>query len=299
MSRGLRLAVALLLAFAILGLFAWLFQGRHIDVLSPAGVVADEQRKILLFALILSMFVVIPVFGILTFVSLKYRASKRPIDYSPEWGESKRLELIWWGVPIAIIAVLGTVIYNTSHSLDPYKKIAGDNAIEVQVIGLQWKWLFIYPDYGVASLNRMPIPVDTPIRLVLTTEAPMSALWYPALGSQIYAMNGMESQLNVKATKLGQYKGYNTNINGEGYAKMIATADAISMNDFLKWTSNTKTENNLLDMPVYEEIAEPEIVRDFKSYRLDDTSIYDTVLMRNMTHGAGASMHHGPGATHE
>ncbi len=299
MSRGFRLAVALLIAFAILGLFAWLLQGKQIDVLSPAGVVADEQQKILLFALILSTFVVVPVFGILTFVSLKYRASKRPVDYSPEWGESKRLELIWWGVPIAIIAVLGTVIYNTSHSLDPYKKIAGDNAIEVQVVGLQWKWLFIYPDYGVASLNRMPIPVDKPIRLVLTTEAPMSALWYPALGSQIYAMNGMESQLNVKATKLGQYKGYNTNINGEGYAKMTATADVMSMDDFLKWTNNTKSENNLLNMPVYEEIAEPEIVQDFKSYRLDDTSLYNTVLMRNMTHGAGASMHHGPGATHE
>lgn len=299
MSHIVRVGAIFAAVVLLLGMFTWLIYGKQIDVLNPAGVVAEEQRTILLFSLILSAFVVIPVFTILVYVSIKYRAKNQSSKYDPEWGESAKLEVVWWGVPIAIIAVLGTVIYTTAHSLDPYRKIAGSDAVEVQVIGLQWKWLFIYPDYGVASLNQMPIPVDRPVRLVLTTEAPMSALWYPALGSQIYAMNGMESQLNIKATKLGEYKGYNTNINGEGYAKMIATAKVTSSDAFVKWVNNTKQQDIVLTMDSYEELAEPELNRASISYRLEDDTLYDTVLMRNMAHGAGSSMHSGHGASDE
>lgn len=299
MSHIVRVGAIFAAVVLLLGMFTWLIYGKQIDVLNPAGVVAEEQRTILLFSLILSAFVVIPVFTILVYVSIKYRAKNQSSKYDPEWGESAKLEVVWWGVPIAIIAVLGTVIYTTTHSLDPYRKIAGSDAVEVQVIGLQWKWLFIYPDYGVASLNQMPIPVDRPVRLVLTTEAPMSALWFPSLGSQIYAMEGMESELNLKATKTGEYKGYNTNINGEGYAKMIATAKVTSQDSFLEWVDQAKRQNDVLDMYAYEKLAEPEVNRTVAHYRLDGDAVYDRVLMRNMTHGAGASMKHSHGASHE
>ena len=280
----------IIVAVLLVGLFAALLHGKQIDVLAPAGVVAEEQRQILMFALILSALVVIPVFVMLAVFSFKYRESNKKARYDPNWSENAVLEGVWWGIPIVIIGILGVITFQTSHSLDPYRKIGeGTKPLAIQVIGLQWKWLFIYPEHGVATLNYAPVPLEHPVHFSLTTEAPMSAFWIPALGSQIYAMNGMESQLNTKATKLGSYTGYNTNINGEGYAKMTFETDVVTEEAFADWVRKTKAEGSELDMKTYEKIAEPKAVTERRSYKLVDTELYTTVLHRNMSHGSGAT----------
>jgi len=286
MKRGVRIVVPIIVAILVIAIFAWLLRDKQIDVLQPAGVVAQQQRQVLFFALFLSACVVIPVFTLLIVFSVKYRAGNKKARYDPNFGEHKILEGLWWGIPIAIIGMLGVVAFQTSHSLDPYKKIDGSKELSVQVIGLQWKWLFIYPEYNVATLNYIAMPVDRPVHLSVTAEAPMSALWIPALGSQIYAMNGMDSQLNLKGTKLGEYTGYNTNINGEGYAKMTFTAKVMSTSDFSKWRSKIALAKNELDMEQFDILASPASVRDEKDYSLTDKDLYDQVVQRNMSHGS-------------
>lgn len=285
MMRGVKILLPVAVAALLVAVFAWLVHGKQIDVLQPAGVVADEQRAILMFALLLSAVVIMPVFTLLIVFSLKYRASNKSAKYDPELAENNILEGLWWAIPIAIIGVLGVLTYQTSHSLDPYKKIEGGKELSVQVIGLQWKWLFIYPEYNVATLNYVAMPVDRPVHFSLTTEAPMSALWIPALGSQIYAMNGMDSQLNLKGTKIGEYTGYNTNINGEGYAKMTFKAKVMTTKDFTKWQQKAEAAKEVLDMKKFDELARPEAVRDQRDYVLLENDLYDQVLSRNMSHG--------------
>ena len=279
-------------ALSLVGLFAWLVQGKHFDVLQPAGQVASKQLNILMFTVFLSAVVVIPVFTLLIYFSIKYREGNKKARYDPDWGENKWLEGLWWGIPIAIIGVLGVLAYQTSHSLDPYKKLAGENAIEVQVVTLQWKWLFIYPQYKVASLNYMPVEINRPVHFSLTAEAPMSSFWIPSLGSQVYTMNGMESQLNLNATKLGEYTGYNTNINGEGYAKMTFKAHVFSKDDFAFWAASALRSKNQLDMDAYEKLAKPKSVSATRTYALANDKLFDTIVERNMSHKETMTMEH-------
>jgi len=291
MKRGLRVIIPITVAGVLIAVFAWLVHGKQIDVIHTAGIVADEQRQLLFFALLLSACVVVPVFTLLILFSVKYRAGNKNSSYDPNFSENAVLEGLWWGIPIAIIGILGMLTYQTSHSLDPYKKLEGGKELSIQVIGLQWKWLFIYPEYNVATLNYMAAPVDRPVHLSLTAQAPMSALWIPALGSQIYAMNGMDSQLNLKGTKIGEYTGYNTNINGEGYAKMTFTAKIMSRNDFSNWQTKASSSKNMMDMATFDVLAKPESMRDERDYVLVDKDLYDKVMQRNMPHGHTSTEH--------
>lgn len=277
------------LGVSIFIVIMWLaLRGTTIDVLSPTGVVATQQRKILFFTLALSLLVVVPVFVMLGLFAYKYREG-RNADYKPEWGSSNKLEALWWGIPIAIIGVLGTLTWVTSHSLDPYKSIASEKSpLNVQVVALQWKWLFIYPDYNIATVNQLPIPVDRPVHLSLAADAPMSAFWIPSLGSQVYSMNGMSSQLNLMATKTGEYEGYNTNINGEGYAKMKFTAKVMKEADFQNWskTAGEKAMNagDHMDEATYRVLAKPSVVSEPQTYHLMSPGLYDTIVAKYMGH---------------
>ena len=287
MKRGVRIVVPIVAAILLVGLFAWLLKGKQIDVLAPAGEIAEQQRQILFFALLLSTLVVVPVFTLLIVFSVKYRAGNKKSKYDPNWGENTFLEGLWWGIPIAIIGVMGVLTYQTTHSLDPYKKLDGGQQVSVQVVGLQWKWLFIYPEHKLATLNYAPMPIDQPVHFTLSTEAPMSAFWIPALGSQIYAMNGMESQLNLKGTKIGSYTGYNTNINGEGYATMKFQAKVMSKSDFTAWVAKAKKSKDVLTMKTYNKLAESEIDTSERTYTLENAELFDAIVQRNMSHGAG------------
>ena len=218
MKRFLKASIIPLGISAFVVLMWLLLRDVDIPVLMPSGQVADGQRKLFVFTVILSLVVIIPVFVMLTVFAVRYRENnKYRADYKPEWDGSAKLEALWWGIPIVIIGILSVVTWQTSHSLDPYKPIASDKKpLEVQVVALQWKWLFLYPEYEVATVNELPLPVDRPVHFSLAADAPMSAFWIPALGSQIYSMNGMDSQLNLIADKVGTYKGYNPTSTAKG-----------------------------------------------------------------------------------
>ncbi len=285
MKRGLYITLPIVGSICIVAIFAFLLNGKQIDVLNPSGEVASAQRSVLLFTVFLSALVVVPVFTLLILFSIKYRAGNTKARYRPEWGDNKWLEGLWWGIPIVIIGILGTITYQTSRSLDPYKPLAGGKALEVQVVALRWKWLFIYPEQKIATLNYVAAPVDRPIHFSLTADAPMSAFWIPALGSQIYAMNGMESQLNLKATRTGNFTGYTTNINGEGYAKMKFLAKISNEREFAVWVNKAGASKNVMNSAAYEKLTKPLSEHDERTYVLTDQELFTTILQKNMSHG--------------
>ena len=270
----------------------WLLNGASVDVLQPAGAVAEQQLALLYLTLFLSALVVVPVFTMLIVFAVKYRASNKAARYEPEWSENRLLESLWWGIPIAIIGVLGVVTYQTSHSLDPYKPLASDQApLEVEVVALRWKWLFLYPEYGVATLNHLPVEVNRPIHFRLTADAPMSAFWIPKLGSQIYAMNGMQSELNLVANQPGSFTGYTTNINGEGYADMTFQLKAFKTAEFSDWVAQAKQVTPQMDKPTYDTLVAPKSDTRERTYRLTEPGLFATIMRAQSGHASHGGSH--------
>lgn len=278
MKRVFSIALPLAVIAGLIGLFWYLVAGKEIPVLQPSGEIAAAQYNLFVFTTALSLVVVVPVFTLLAYFAVKYRAGNAKANYDPEWSENRLLESLWWGIPICIIGILGIVIVQTSHGLDPSKELSGGKPLEVQVVALQWKWLFIYPEQNIATLNHLNIPLDRPVRFALTSDAPMSGFWIPALGSQVYAMSGMESQLNLKATKTGAYTGYTTNINGEGYAKMTFTTNVTSQTEFDAWTKKASASDTTMDQAAYDELAKPKSIQDERMYKLADAKLFETIV---------------------
>lgn len=280
-----RIFAGLILAAIVIGTVVLLKSG-HYDVLQTNGVVAERQRQLLVFTLLLSAVVVVPVFFMLGLFAWKYRSSRKPSKkarYTPEWASNRTLETIWWGIPIAIISVLAVIAWLTAHELDPYKAIASTRQpLEVQVVALEWKWLFIYPDLGIATLNQLPVEVNRPIHFSLTADAPMSAFWIPTLGSQIYTMNGMSSQLNLMATNTGDFMGYTTNINGRGYADMKFVTHSMTTEAFDAWVKQAKKTNAIMDEATYLKLTSPTTNDGEKVYQLTDRDLYNTAVMKYM-----------------
>ncbi len=271
-------------AIAVL-LFAlgwYMLRDTNVPVLHPSGVIAQSESQLIIFTVALSAIVVIPVFILLVVFALRYREGNIKAKYAPEWAHSRTLEVVWWGIPILIILVLSIVTWVSSHQLDPYKDIEGKAPmLEVDVVALQWKWLFIYPEQGVASVNELVIPVDRPVHFNLTADAPMSAFWIPALGSQIYSMDGMHSIVHLMATQKGTYTGYNTNINGAGYADMTFRVQSTSNGEFDAWIKRGLAAPGL-DMTSYARLEQPS-KSGVVQYSLSDKQIFDKVMAKYMT----------------
>ena len=288
----LRVAAAVSLAVIAAVLLTWLYlQDKNIAVFNPQGIIASQQRDLILFTLLLSFVVVVPVFVMLGVFAWKYREGNTKSKYTPEVEGNRWLETIWWGIPIIIIGILGYVTVKSTHELDPYKPIVSDTApLKVQVVALQWKWLFIYPEQKVASVNELRIPVGTPVDFEITADAPMSAFWIPNLGSQTYAMNGMTARLSLMADAPGSYRGTNTNINGEGYADMHF--QAIAMEDrrtFDDWMSDHRYDEKYTDMnwKSYVELAKPGVEEVPLYYQVTEEALYEKIINKYMNHSGG------------
>lgn len=289
-----RIAGIVILFLIIAGLIVTiLLDGKNIATLNPKGVIADQQLDLIVFTTLLGMVVVIPVFILLFMMAFKYREGNKKAVYQPDQEGSSLLEFFWWGIPILIILVLSVVTWISTHNLDPHRKLESDKqTLKVQVVALQWKWLFIYPDREVASVNELRLPVDTPVEFNITADAPMSAFWIPNLGTQVYAMNGMTSKLHLQASETGEYPGYNTNINGEGYAKMRFKAVVTSEKEFDMWTKAAHSSDRHLDWSMYNTLAKQSTDNPVTYYMLHDTSVYDQLIAKYMEHGG-----HGVGET--
>lgn len=285
MKRTLKIAMPICIVSAMIIVSWFLISQANFAVFEPAGWVALQQKKLLLFALALSLVVVVPVFFLLFWFGWKYREGNAKAVYQPEWDKNNRLEILWWGVPVVIIIILSVITWKTSHELDPYQKIVSANkTIRVEVVALQWKWLFIYPDLNIATVNELAMPVNHPVSFRLSADAPMSGFWVPQLGSQIYSMNGMATQVNLVANKTGTFKGYNTNINGEGYAHMTFDTKSLPEPDFERWVNNAHKSSNVLTMQSLESLIKPSYVDAPVYYHLQDDTIFDAIVMKYM-HG--------------
>lgn len=253
-------ALGLVLA-VIIGLLVWYLSTHSIPVFETGGVLAAKEKGLILFALLLAVIVVVPTFGLAIMIAIRYNEKNvtKKTKYRPDFDHSRLFESIWWGIPIVIIGILSYVAWNSSHTLSPYKSLAAvhKNALAVQVVNLDWKWLFIYPEQGIASVNLAEIPVNTPVDFQVTSDTIMNSFWVPALGGQIYAMPGMITQLNEEATKLGDFAGSPANIAGQGFSRMDFTIRSASLNDFSNWIENARMANRSLTSISYAALAKP------------------------------------------
>lgn len=277
--------MVLLLVIGGLGSFL-LLDGKDMAVLNPQGIIAAKQYDLFVFTTLLGLLVIIPVFVMLFAFAWKYRVQNpRKQKYTPEVEGNRLLEAVWWGIPIIIIFILSIVTWVSTHDLDPYKPIASDKKpVTIRVVALQWKWLFIYPDHGIATVNEVRFPEDTPINFEVTADSPMSAFWIPSLGSQVYAMNGMTSKLSLMADSTGEYRGSNTNISGEGYAQMDFQAISTTRQEFDQWAKAIAGSDSRLDWAEYERLATPSKNQPVAHYMLYEPDIYDRVIAKYMEH---------------
>ncbi|KAA0911062.1 cytochrome ubiquinol oxidase subunit II [Pusillimonas sp. ANT_WB101] len=221
----------------------------HISFLDPQGPIADAQRWHFYWVLgVMAVLVAGPIFVVLPFFAWRYRYGNKSARYTPKWDFSRSLELFSWGGPIVIVVVLAFFVWPDTHKLDPYKPLASDQpALRVQVIGYDWKWLFIYPDQGIATIGMMAMPMGRPVSIDLTSATVMQSFFIPALGSQIYAMGGMVTQLNLQASKPGRSLGENTMYNGNGFHQQKFNAVAMTPDQFNDWVANVRINGISLD----------------------------------------------------
>ncbi len=268
-----------LLAVIILGLAAFYLQTVNIPVLEPAGVVGQKERKLIIIAVLLALIVVIPVYVMLIGFAWHYREGNEKALYRPDFDHSRRLESLWWGVPMAIILTLSIITWKSSNELDPFKKLSSTTPeMNIQVVALQWKWLFIYPQQKVASVNFVQLPLNTPINFEITADAPMNSFWIPQLGGQIYAMSGMSTHLHLMADKAGAYYGSSANISGDGFAGMNFIARASSEREFNSWIGQASSTTDELSLNSYNKLALPSQNNPVSYYKLADKNLYDKVI---------------------
>jgi cytochrome o ubiquinol oxidase subunit 2 len=284
MSRKYKIAAGFIALVAVIVLATIYFQHHPVAVLDPKGPIGQKERNLMYVALGLSLIVVIPVFTMTFLIAWKYRAGNKHADYRPEWDHNLGYEAAWWGIPTAIILVLSVVAWNSSHSLDPYKPLAvkGRSPLTIQVVALNWKWLFIYPQQGVATINLAEFPVNTPLNFEITADAPMNSFWIPQLGGQIYAMPGMATELHLMAGQTGDYRGSSANISGAGFADMDFTARATSQSDYNKWLNAAKNSKQGLDSGGYQKLVQNSQNNPVSYYKLVDSNIFSEVVDKYM-----------------
>lgn len=220
--------------------------------LDPAGPIAAAQRAHLIDVVAWTMIAILPVFILVPIIIWRYRYRNTKARYTPNWEFSGWLDLVMWGVPFVIVAVLSTKLWFSTKALDPYKPIASAEApLYVQVVGLDWKWLFIYPDLGIATVNQLAFPVGASVSLDLTTDTVMQSFMISALAGQVYTMPGMRTKLHVLADTLGTFEGKNTQFNGVGFTEQKFDAVAMTLEAFTEWVAKVRLDGVPLDVQTY------------------------------------------------
>lgn len=227
-------------------------------LLDPKGPIGVDERWIIETAAGLMLLVVLPVIVLAVVIPWRYRASNTRATYRPEWAHSNRIEAVMWSIPVAIVAVLAVICWRTSHQLDPFRPIAStQKPIHIEAVALDWKWLFIYPDRHVATVNEVAMPVGVPVVFHITSATVMNSFFIPRLGSQIYAMANMQTADNLVASVPGTYRGISANFNGDGFSGMTFKVKAMSGADFDRWLAKAGAAAQTLDPSAYRALAKP------------------------------------------
>jgi cytochrome o ubiquinol oxidase subunit 2 len=241
----------------VLGLLALPLAGCG-GVLDPRGPVGASEKLVLLDSVGIMLVIVVPTIVTTLACAWWFRASNTRARYQPTWAFSGKLELIVWAIPALVVTFLGGIAWFGAHALDPYNPLSStEKPVEVEVVSLDWKWLFIYPDAGVASVNQLVIPTGRPVHFRLTSSGVMNSFFVPQLGSQIYTMAGMTSQLSLEADHAGTYHGLSAQFSGQGFASMHFEVRATSPADYATWISDAKSSGRGLDTASYVALATP------------------------------------------
>ncbi|WP_077314736.1 ubiquinol oxidase subunit II [Vibrio palustris] len=243
-------------------MLALALSGCKFVLLDPKGNVGVQEKELILTALVLMLIVVIPVILMTIYFAYKYRANNtKQEEYAPEWSHSTKIELVVWIVPIVIIAILATITWRSSHHLEPSKPIAkdGQETMTIQVVALDWKWLFIYPDQKIATVNYVAFPQKTPVKFKLVADNIMNSFFIPSLGSQLYAMPGMVTRLHLIADEPGEYRGIGASYSGHGFSHMKFKAKALpDQASFKEWVAKVKaSDKSIHDFSDYRKLAAP------------------------------------------
>jgi cytochrome o ubiquinol oxidase subunit 2 len=286
MKKRSRYPFIVLSYLAVFFLIYLLLDTDKVALLNPQGMIAEKQKALLIHATWLMLIVVIPVFVLTFVVAWKYRADNKKATYAPDWDYNFLVECVWWGVPSVIIVFLAIITCVSSYELDPFKALdSKKKPLTIQVVALQWKWLFIYPEQKIATINYVQFPEKTPIHFMITGDAPMNSFWIPQLGGQVYAMNGMKTQLHLIADTLGSYNGSSANLSGKGFAGMKFVATSLSDEGFDAWVQNMKDSPNELTLAEYKEVAKPSENNKAASYVLEKEDLFDWIVMKFMMPG--------------
>ena len=273
-----------------------LLAGCNTVLMNPSGDIANQQGRLIVVSTVLMLIIIIPVIALTILFAWRYRQSNKDAVYKPDWDHSTQLELAIWAAPLLIIIALGAVTWISTHTLDPYqplRRIDAQRAVPadvkplvVEVVALDWKWLFIYPEQGIATVNELAAPVDRPITFKITASSVMNSFFIPALAGQIYAMPGMETKLNAVINKPGEFEGFSANYSGAGFSGMRFKFHGVSHEGFDQWVAKVKSgQDGALDRAVYTKLEAPSEREPVRHYGTVDQDLYDAILNRCVDRG--------------
>ncbi|WP_291691130.1 cytochrome ubiquinol oxidase subunit II [Bradyrhizobium sp.] len=265
------------------------------NILDPQGPIAAAERTILIDSIGIMLAIVLPTIAAILAFAFWFRHSNSRARYLPDWAYSGRLELVVWSIPALTVILLGGVAWIGSHQLDPAQPVQGTGpGITVQVVSLDWKWLFIYPDQRVAGVNTLTVPVGAPLHLQLTSASVMNAFFIPQLGSMIYTMNGMVTRLELRADEVGDYQGLSSHFSGDGFPDMLFDVHVVPQLQFDDWASRTVRSDQALNQESYTRLLKQSVPKDKPVYRLDDPELFQAISTQKIAPGPGPEQEPSP-----
>ncbi|WP_306397705.1 ubiquinol oxidase subunit II [Telluria beijingensis] len=268
--------------------------GCNTVVMNPTGDIAKQQADLITISVALMLLIIVPVMILTVLFAWRYRKNANA-KYEPDWDHSTKLELVIWGAPLLIIIVLGLITWVSTHKLDPYRPLdrldenrpipASTKVLEVQVVALDWKWLFIYPEQGIASVNQLVTPIDTPIRFKMTASTVMNTFYIPTLAGMIYTMPGMQTELNAVLNKAGDYQGLSANFSGDGFSHMKFAYKGVTTAEFDAWVQETKANTAVLDRADYLVLEKPTAKEAVRHYGQVEPALFNRILNRCVAEG--------------
>jgi cytochrome o ubiquinol oxidase subunit II len=284
MKAAYKVVIILFILLDIFLFFKILLSQGNIQLFNPQGYIALQQKNLLITYVLIMLVIVIPVFVATYFIAWKYRSSNTHAHFTPEAKYSRFSEALLWVFPTIIVIIMSVITWDATHKIDPHQAIHSDvKPLTIQVIALQWKWLFIYPEQGIATVNYIAFPEKTPLTFTLTADGPMSSFWIPQLGGQLYAMTGMSHSLHLIADTQGEFRGSNAEISGPGFATMKFVAKATSQREFELWVEQVKQSPHALTLEEYNKLAKPSENTPPIFYNSTEDGLFNTIMMKFMT----------------